>query len=96
MKHQLYVDVMLDEVTYWDGTHRLARVYIPEDKEETEYESYGRPILRSLNQDYIDLDKLTFRLKSVVSDTNTHDYNLNGLNYSLQLQITTVDKLLLR
>lgn len=96
MKHQLYVDITLDEVTYWDGTHRLSRVYIPEEKEETEYESYGKPILRSLNQEYIDLDRLTFRLKSVVSETNMHDYNLNGLNYSLQLQITTVDKLLLK
>lgn len=95
MKHQLYVDVSLDEVTYWDATHRLARIYIPEDKEETEYQSYGRPILRSLNQEYIDLDKLTFRLNSVVSESNTHEYDLNGLNYSLQVQITTVDKLLL-
>lgn len=95
MKLQMYVDIMMDEVTYWDGTHRLSRVYIPEEKEETEYESYGRPILRSLNQEYIDLDKLTFRLHSVVSETNRHDYNLNGLNYSLQIQITTVDKHLL-
>ena len=95
MKHQLYVDVTMDEVTYWDGTHRLARIYIPEDKEETEYESYGKPILRSLNQEYIDLDKLTFRLNSVVSETNVHPYDLNGLMYSLQVQITTVDPYLL-
>lgn len=95
MKHQLYVDVTMDEVTYWDGTHRLARIYIPEETEETEYESYGKPILRSLNQDYIDLDKLTFRLKSVVSETNVHPYDLNGLMYSLQVQITTVDPYLL-
>lgn len=95
MKHQLYVDVSMDEVTYWDGTHRLARIYIPEEKEETEYESYGKPILRSLNQEYIDLDKLTFRLHSVVSETNTHPYDLNGLCYSLQVQITTVDPYIL-
>ena len=96
MKHQLYVDILMDEVTYWDSTHRLARIFIPEDKEEVEYQSYGRPILRSLNQNYIDLDKLTFRLKAVVSDNNTHDYDLNGINYSLQVQITTVDPYLLR
>ena len=95
MKHQLYVDINIDQVTYWDGTHRLARIYIPEDKEETEYESYGKPILRSINQEYIDLDKLTFRLNSVVSDENTHPYDLNGLSYSLQVQITTVDPYIL-
>ena len=96
MKHQLYVDVLMDEVTYFDSSHRLARIFIPENVEEAEYQSYGKPILRSLNQDYIDLDKLTFRLKSVVSETNTHDYDLNGINYSLQIQITTVDPYLIK
>ena len=96
MKHQLYMDVTIDEVQYWDGSHRLARIYIPEDKEETEYESYGRPILRSLINDHMTLDKLTINLKSVLSETEVYDYDLNGLNYSLQIQITTVDKLLLR
>ena len=94
MKHQLYVDVDLDEVTYWDGTHRLVRVYIPEEKEEAEYTSYGKPILRSMNERYIDLDKLTFRVFSVVNDTNRHPYDLNGLFYSLQVQITTIDPIL--
>jgi hypothetical protein len=96
MKHQLYVDVLMDEVTYFDGTHRLARIFVPETTEDAEYQSYGRPILRSLNQDYIDLDKITFRLKSVVSEGNTHPYDLNGLNYSLQIQITTVDPYLVK
>ena len=94
MKHQLYVDVDLDQVTYWDGTHRLVRVYIPEDKEEAEYTSYGKPILRSMNERYIDLDKLTFRVFGVVNDTNRHPYDLNGLFYSLQVQITTIDPIL--
>lgn len=96
MKHQLYMDVTIDEVQYWDGSHRLARIYIPEDKEETEYESYGRPILRSLIDDHMTLDKLTINLKSVFSEIESYDYDLNGLNYSLQIQITTVDKMLLR
>jgi len=96
IKHQLYVDVLMDEVTYFDGTHRLARIFVPENAEDAEYQSYGKPIFRSLNQDYIDLDKITFRLKSVVSETNTHPYDLNGLNYSLQIQITTVDPYLVK
>lgn len=96
MKHQLYVDIEIDEIQYWDGTHRLARIFIPEEKDETEYQSYGKPILRSLNQDYYDLDRLNFRLKSVVSETNKHPYDLKGLPYSLQVQITTVDPYLLR
>ena len=94
MKHQLYVDVDLDEVTYWGGTHRLARVFIPEDKEEVEYTSYGKPILRTMNERYIDLDRLTFRVFGVVDDTNKHPYDLNGLFYSLQVQVTTVDPML--
>lgn len=96
MKHQMYVDVLMDEVTYFDGTHRLARIFVPEDRDDAEYQSYGRPILRSLNADYIDLDKITFRLKSIVSDTRSNDYQLNGLNYSLQVQITTVDPYLIK
>ena len=96
MKHQLYVDIDIDEIQYWDGTHRLARIFIPEEKDETEYQSYGNPILRSLNKDYYDLDRLHFRLKSVVSETNKHPYDLKGLSYSLQVQLTTVDPYLLR
>lgn len=96
MKHQMYVDVLMDEVTYFDGTHRLARIFVPEDRDDAEYQSYGRPILRSLNADYIDLDKITFRLKSIVSDTRSNDYQLNGLNYSFQVQITTVDPYLIK
>lgn len=96
MKHQLYLDVDIDEIQYWDGTHRLARIFIPEEKDETEYQSYGKPILRSLNKDYYDLDRLSFRLKSVVSETKTHPYDLKGLSYSLQVQLTTVDPYLLR
>ena len=94
MKHQLYVDVELDEVQYWDGTNRLARVFIPESLDETEYTSYNNPIRRSLREDFINLDKLTVRLKSVVSENKKHDYDLQGLNYSLQIELTTVDKLL--
>ncbi len=95
MKHQLYVDIDMREIQYWDGSHRLARIFIPEDKEETEYTSYGSPILRNLNKDYYDLDRLHFKLSSVVSETNKHPYDLKGLSYSLQVQITTVEPYLL-
>jgi hypothetical protein len=95
MKHQLYVDVEIDQIQYWDGTHRLARIFIPEDKDETEYQSYGKPILRSLNKDYYDLDRMTFRLQSVVAENEKHPYDLKGLSYSLQVQVTTVDPYLL-
>ena len=95
MKHQLYVDIDIDEIQYWDGSHRLARIFIPEDKDETEYTSYGKPILRNLNKDYYDLDRLHFKLSSVVSETNKHPYDLKGLSYSLQVQITTVEPYLL-
>ena len=96
MKHQLYLDVTIDEVQYWDGSHRLARIYIPEEKEETEYKSYGRPILRSLIDDHMKLRKLSINLKSVISDKEAYDYDLNGLGYSLQIQISSIDKFLLR
>lgn len=94
MKHQLYLDVEIDEIEYWDGTHRLARVFIPESSDETEYRSYGNPIRRSFREEYKNLDKLTFRLKSVVSEHRKHDYELNGLNYSLQVEVVTVNSLL--
>ena len=96
MKHQLYIDTELDEVQYWDGSHRLARIFIPESLDETEYTSYNTPIRRSLSSDFINLDKLTVRLKSVVSENKKYDYELQGLNYSLQIEITTADTLLTR
>ena len=96
MKHQLYVDIDIDEIQYWDGTHRLARVFIAEDRDETEYTSYGTPIRRSLIDDYKNIDKLTFKLFSVVSEGKRYPYELNGLNYSLQVEVTTKDVLLTR
>lgn len=94
MKHQLYLDVELDQVEYWDGSHRLARVYIPESADETEYTAYGSPIRRSFREECINLDRLTFRLKSIQSETRKHDYGLNGLNYSLQVEFVTLNNLL--
>lgn len=96
LKHQLYVDIDVDQVQYWDGSHRLARVFIPESTDEAEYTAYGNPIRRSLIDDNKNLDRFTFRLYAVVDENKRYPYELNGLNYSLHVEITTVDRLLLR
>lgn len=94
MKHQLYVDVIIDQVQYWDGTYRLARIFVKENEEEVEYTSYGNPIRRPLAEKLINLDKITCSLNAVVSDTLSHPYELNGINYSLQLEIVTLEPLI--
>lgn len=94
MKHQLYIDIILDKVQYWDGTYRLARIFVKETEEEVEYTSYGNPIRRPLAEKLINLDKLTCRLNAVISDTLSYPYDLNGINYSLQIEIVTLEPLL--
>lgn len=94
MKHQLYVDVLIDQVQYWDGTHRLARIFVKESEEEVEYTSYGNPIRRPLAKKLINLDKITCKLNAVISDKVSYPYELNGINYSLQLEIVTLEPLL--
>lgn len=91
MKHHLYVDVNIDNVEYWDGSNQLARIYIPAAQDEAEYNSYGDPVTRPLQENIRNLDRLDISLYSVVSERRKHLYSLNGLTWSLAIQITTID-----
>lgn len=93
MKHHLYVDIDIDEVAYWGGNNRLARIFIPESTDEVEYRpSLNDPVMRHLADSECTLDKLTVQLWSVVDKEDRHPYDLNGLNFSLMIQITTLDR----
>lgn len=91
MNQQLYVDIEVDEIRYWDGSHRLARVHLPEDKDLANFSCHGRPLYRNLRDKASTISHLTFTLKAVVTDEVSHQYELNGMPYSLQVELVTLD-----
>ena len=93
LKHQLYVDIIANNVTYWDGSHLLERVFIPEHEEEVEYRRLY-PLDRVLNQKTVNLDRLSISLQHALPGGHTHPYNLHGLYYSLKIEVKTLNNIL--
>ena len=90
MKRQLFIDCVLHNVGFWDGSDLLARIYIPEDKEEAEY--VNRQNKRSLGNDHVSLDKLDIEMVRFNGDDPGTPCDFNGMYYSLQIELTLEDK----
>ena len=87
----LYMDLEIDNISYWDGTNILSKLYVDETTSVTNY-NRNYPSYRSLNETNLKLDKLTLRFFSIIEEGKKQYYNFNGLNYSLQLEIITKNK----
>jgi len=87
----LYMDVELDNITYWDGTNILSKLFVDETLSVTNY-NRNYPSYRSLNENNLKLDKLTLRFFSIIEDGKKQYNEFNGLDYSLQLEIITKNK----
>jgi hypothetical protein len=88
---QLYMDITLDNITYWDGTNILNKTYVDETEPVTMYQRQY-PSYRSLSENNLKLDKLTLRFYSITEPGKKQLYNFNGIDYSLQLEIITKNK----
>lgn len=91
ISQQLYMDVTIDNITYWDGTDILQKIFIDETSSVTNY-NRQYPSYRTLSENMLKLDKITLRFFSIVDDTRKVPYEFNGLDYSLQLEIVTKNK----
>jgi len=87
---QIYVDISLDEIEYEDGTRRLGQVYVSEEDEVAYYKT-DFTLKRRLKPQLMDISTLTINLSQVVSETVSRAYNLNGLFFSVTLEIVTLD-----
>ncbi len=90
LSFQLYIDVSVDEVSYWDGSRQMARIFISDDQEQVEYRAKETDVHRKMREEMKDFDRLTINLDSI-SGSEIHPYKLNGLPYSLQFEIITLD-----
>ena len=91
---QLYLDIAIDNITYWDGNNILNKIYVDEMIPVTTY-NREYPTYRTLSDPYLKLDKITLRFYSIVDENNIYKkipYEFNGLGYSLQLEIITKNK----
>ena len=103
ISQQLYLDVTIDNISYWDGTNILNRIYVDELLPVSVYDR-KYPTYRTLSDPYLKLDKITLRFHSITDEGNTENrsyedihskknpYDFNGLGYSLQLEIITKNK----
>lgn len=90
LSFQLYIDIDVDEISYWDGSNHLARIFISDDEEQVEYRAKASDVHRKMREEMKDFDRLTIRMNAV-SGVEAHPYKLNGLPYSLQFEIITLD-----
>ena len=88
--HQIFVDIEVNEFSYWDGTNVLQQVYIPEDQSIVNYQRQY-PIYRRLREEKMNLDHLTISFTSIVEPGVKIPYEFNGIDYSVQLEIITDD-----
>lgn len=88
---ELYMNIEIDNISYWDGTNILSKLYVDETTSVTNY-NRNYPSYRSLNENNLKLDKLTLRFYSIIEEGKKHYYEFNGLNYSIQLEIITKNK----
>ena len=88
LSHQMFVDISAKEVSFFDGNNILQQVYIPEDQSIVNY-TRQYPIYRRLRNEVIDLDHITLNFKSIIEPGVKTDYNFNGIDYSVQLEIVT-------
>ena len=88
--HQIFIDIEVDEFSYWDGTKILQQVHIPEDQSIVNYQRQY-PSYRRLREDKINLDHLTISFTSIVEPGLKKPYEFNGIDYSVQLEIITRD-----
>lgn len=88
LTHQIFVDISAKEITYFDGNNVIQQVYIPEDESIVNYQRQY-PIYRRLRNELVDLDHITLNFKSIVEPGVKADYNFNGIDYSVQLEIVT-------
>ena len=91
VSQELYMDIELDNISYWDGTNILSKLYIDETSSVTNY-NRNYPSYRSLNETNLKLDKLILRFFSIIEEDKKQYYQFNGLNYSIQLEIITKNK----
>ena len=93
ISQQLYLDVTIDNISYWDGTNILNRIYVDDQIPVSIYDR-KYPTYRTLSDPYLKLDKITLRFYSITDEGNTENrpYDFNGLGYSLQLEIITKNK----
>jgi hypothetical protein len=87
---QLFIDISAKELTYFDGDNVIQQVYIPEDQSIVNYQRQY-PIYRRLRNELVDLDHVTLNFKSIVEPGVKTDYDFNGIDYSVQLEIVTKD-----
>jgi len=90
ISHQLYMDVEIDNITYWDGNNILQKIFIDETTSVTHY-TRQYPTYRTLSENTLKLDKITLRFFSII-DNQKIPYEFNGIDYSLQLEIVTKNK----
>ena len=90
---QLYLDIEIDNITYWDGNNILQRIYIDESIPVTIYDR-NYSTYRTLSENYLKLDKITLRMYSIRDEDKNIKipYEFNGLEYSLQLEVITKNK----
>ncbi len=88
---QLYLDITIDNITYWDGENILNKIYVDESQPVTVY-NRNYPTYRSLSEYYLKLDKITLRFISTNINDEKIPYEFNGLGYSLQIEIVTKNK----
>lgn len=99
LTYQLYIDVNIDEITYYDGSNRLARIFLPEGEDQVEYRTTGMnvgytkdyPIYRKMRTKMSNLDRMTIRFEGVIDEKKKYPYLFYGLPYSLQFEIVTLD-----
>ena len=91
ISQQLYMDIELDNITYWDGNNILQKLYIDEAQSLTQY-NRQYPAYRHFNEQSKKLDRITLRFFSIINETTKIPYEFNGLDYSLQLEIITKNK----
>jgi hypothetical protein len=86
VSQQLYMNIEIDNISYWDGTNIVSKLFIDETASVTNY-NRKYPSYRSLNE-----NNLTLRFYSIIEEGKKQYYHFNGLNYSLQLEIITKNK----
>ena len=90
LSFQLYIDISVDEIKYWDNSSQIARIFISDDEEQVEYRPKATDIHRKMREEMKDFDRLTIRLDAI-GGLEKHPYKLNGLPYSLQFEVITLD-----